>query len=59
MAPRKPKSGGIKKTPSNTNNIMKPKKAARSAKQPDTYRMKRYKNGILNLEKTPAHLIAA
>ncbi|KAJ8110974.1 hypothetical protein OPT61_g6316 [Boeremia exigua] len=61
MAPRKPKLKAEPTQPVRPNaaKITKSKSVPRAGKQPEeSYRMKRYKNGLLNLEETPAHLVA-
>lgn len=57
MAPRKPKQESTEKARSSLGRLAKLKFPPKSDAQPRSYRMKRYKNGLLNLEKTPAHLI--
>jgi hypothetical protein len=42
MAPRKPKPATVAQTPSTASKVTK---------------LKRYRNGLVNLEKTPAHLL--
>jgi len=66
MAPRKPKPQGTQKVPFDPPKVSKSKekKADRTPKsrskrvqgEPEPYRLKRYRNGLLNLEKTPVHL---
>ncbi|KAJ4315539.1 beta transducin [Neodidymelliopsis sp. IMI 364377] len=47
-----------KTTPKRLGNA-KAKNRNHSTKKPNTYRKKRYRNGILNLEQTPVHLVDA
>lgn len=68
MASRKPEPASAIKIPSKTTKVTKSKAkkigdTTRSSSvlvgaANETYRVKRYSNGILNLEKTPAHLTA-
>ncbi|KAJ4341963.1 beta transducin [Ascochyta clinopodiicola] len=68
MAPRKPQPAVTAKTSSNAARVTRSKAKktqittssalAIATEQASTYRVKRYRNGLLNLEKTPAHLVA-
>lgn len=67
MAPRKPQTAATPVTLSTPAGVTKTKakqtggtttKATRATEPAGTYRVKRYRNSILNLEKTPAHLVA-
>lgn len=68
MAPRKSKPRGTLKVPFDPPKVSKSKakKADKTPKsrskriqgEPEPHRAKRYRNGLLNLEKTPAHLEA-
>ena len=68
MAPRKRKPQGTQQVPFGPPKVSKSKtkKADKAPKrrskriqgEPEPYRLKRYRNGLLNLEKTPAHLEA-
>lgn len=65
MAPRKSKPRAMQKVPFTPTKVNKtktrtvehsPTSSARTTKPPATYSVKRYKNGLLNLENTPPHL---
>jgi len=57
MAPRKPKQESTENARSSSGRIAKGRAPPKSDAQPRSYRMRRYKNGLLNLEKTPAYLV--
>jgi hypothetical protein len=57
MAPHKPKQESAQEARFGSGRVAKLKTPPKSDAQPRSYRLKRYKNGLLNLEKTPAHLI--
>lgn len=61
MAPRKSKPAEAKKPPPASGKIINPKATAQSAQLPTVHGkdVREYRNGTLNLEKTPEHLVAA
>lgn len=61
MTPRKPKPAEAKKPFAASGKITKPKATAQSAQLPTVHGkgVREYRNGTLNLEKTPEHLVAA
>ena len=51
MAPHKPKPSPTPEVRSNPARVAKSKSSTRAVKQPSDYRIKRYRDGLLSLEK--------